>query len=597
MLGLLPLQAWAAPHDPVQVLDTADFVLSDAPEPPPDSAPWRAIALPDNWDVSRPDTWGYGWYRIRFEWQAQPEQLYAALLPALSPAGAIYVNGAYAGQSRPFAAPNDSIHPQVFTIAPSLLHPGANTLLLRLRAVKGWHNSVSPVSIGGYDAIRPKYERRYLLQVTGPQFVSVLSVLIGLFMLTFWLRRPHDAMFGYFGLSAVLWSLTMPYYFVDEPPLSHLYWDMLSFISSDWADVFALFFAIRFAGWRWRRAERGLLIYAVLLVPAAIVGDSFAGEWYGDGLISVLYTADLGVILCFAGVLIVAAQRRQTVERVVLTAGAVFEGATAAYEVITIQFLQSGDIYRFYPYYPLPLYLAIAWILLDQFVRSLNEYEKLNVELEERVAQKGTELEQNYLRIRQMEQERAVIGERARIMSDMHDGVGGQLISTLSLVEAGKASSDEVAAALRECIDDLRLTIDSLEPTEHDLLPVLGNLRYRLDRRLKAQGIDLDWRVMEMPKLACLTPQNVLHVLRILQEAFTNVLKHARASEVSVETGVDAPGRHAFIRIRDNGAGFAGDYRGYGLGNMQRRAKIIGGDLAIESSPSGTTLSLTMPLD
>lgn len=180
-------------------------------------------------------------------------------------------------------------------------------------------------------------------------------------------------------------------------------------------------------------------------------------------------------------------------------------------------------------------------------------------------------------------------------MSDMHDGIGGQLISTLSLVEHGEASSAEVATALRECIDDLRLAIDSLEPTENDLLPVLGNLRYRLDGRLKKQGIALDWQVKEVPKLACLTPQNVLHILRILQEAFTNVLKHAHASKVSVETGMVGTNR-VFIRVRDNGTGFASAHKGHGLASMRHRAQVIGGELDIQPSPTGTTLNLLLPV-
>jgi signal transduction histidine kinase len=165
-------------------------------------------------------------------------------------------------------------------------------------------------------------------------------------------------------------------------------------------------------------------------------------------------------------------------------------------------------------------------------------------------------------------------------------------------VEQGELTQAEVAAALRECIDDLRLTIDSLEPTDHDLLPVLGNLRYRLDDRLKRQGIDLDWQVKEVPHLDCLTPQNVLHVLRILQEAFTNVLLHARASYVRVETGVDESRGKVYIRVRDNGSGFSGERErtGHGLANMRRRAKVIGGDLDISPSTSGTTLSLLLPV-
>lgn len=138
-------------------------------------------------------------------------------------------------------------------------------------------------------------------------------------------------------------------------------------------------------------------------------------------------------------------------------------------------------------------------------MQALNDSEKLNAELKQHVEQKHAELEANYQRLHTLEQQQAVVEERSRIMSDMHDGIGGQLISTLSLVEHGKSLSAEVAAALRERIDDLRLTIDSLEPTENDLLPVPGNLRYRLEGRLKKQGIALDWQVKDVPQLACLT--------------------------------------------------------------------------------------------
>jgi signal transduction histidine kinase len=153
-----------------------------------------------------------------------------------------------------------------------------------------------------------------------------------------------------------------------------------------------------------------------------------------------------------------------------------------------------------------------------------------------------------------------------------------------------------MAAALRECLDDLRLTIDSLEPTDNDLLPALGNFRYRVDPRLKRQGITLDWQVGDVPRLACLTPRNLLHLLRILQEAFTNVLKHAGASLIRVETGLMADEQQVFIRVSDNGAGFSGDHRGRGLANMQQRAERIGGVLQVAPSSSGTTLELLLPV-
>jgi signal transduction histidine kinase len=243
-----------------------------------------------------------------------------------------------------------------------------------------------------------------------------------------------------------------------------------------------------------------------------------------------------------------------------------------------------------------PLLAVMAWIVTRRFVRSIDESERLNRELEDRVATKHAELERQHARTRELEREQAVVQERARLMSDMHDGIGAQLISTLSLVEHGEASKYQVAAALRECIDDLRLAIDSLEPTDGELAPVLGGLRYRLEPRLRAQGIALDWQVQDLPKLACLTPQNVLHVLRILQEAFTNVLKHAQARRIRVATAVDAG--CVAIEVSDDGRGFDGapSERGHGLDNMHRRAKAIGGKLRIGPSAVGTTLSLSLPV-
>ena len=249
----------------------------------------------------------------------------------------------------------------------------------------------------------------------------------------------------------------------------------------------------------------------------------------------------------------------------------------------------------------IPLFFTMGWIITRRFARSLTDAERLNAELERRVDVKRAEIASNAGQVQALTRQQALADERRRVMSDMHDGIGGQLISTLSLVELGDTSKEQVAGALRECIDDLRLAIDSLEPNEEDLLPVLGNLRYRLEPRLKAQGIALDWKVQEIPKLACLTPQNVLHILRILQEAFTNVLKHAHADRMTVEAGVEPDARRVYIRVTDNGRGLTSSNdprpQGRGLVNMLSRAKALGGELLVRPSEGrGTTLELLLPV-
>ena len=592
LIAILPWTAVAA-EDAVLTLDTSQFISSESPRPPGDSAPWQSQPLPDNWLISRPGVFGYGWYRLRFDLPRRPDGQYGVYLPWFRTVGTLYVNGTEVGRTASAERPPFRIRPQYFAVPPHLLRAGENQLQLRLFVRDGWRGAVSPVTIGAEELVKPLYEREFFLRVTGYQFTGAFSLLLGLFFLLLWLRRREESMYGYFGAVALLWGVNMACAgFMPEPPLAiHPHLQMLFEANNFLANGLLFFFALRYAGWHWPRVERWVWIYCALAIPAAYVATVGGVHGFGKFWLGCAY---LPITCGYLGILAVAARDRSAVERTLIRFAVLFFAATLLYDIV-IDLANIGlHRYSFDGYRLLPLYITIAWVLTDRFVRSF-EQERLNQVLEERVARKHAELEANYERMREMEHQRAVVNERQRIMSDMHDGLGGQLMSTLSLVEQGEVAPAEVAAALRECIDDLRLTIDSLEPSENDLLPVLGNLRYRLDGRLKQQGIDLDWQVKEVPKLACLTPQNVLHILRILQEAFTNVVKHARASSVSVETGVEDPDGHVFIRVRDNGRGFSGDHAGYGLENMRRRAQLIGGRLEITPSLGGTTLSLELP--
>ena len=188
----------------------------------------------------------------------------------------------------------------------------------------------------------------------------------------------------------------------------------------------------------------------------------------------------------------------------------------------------------------LAVYAVSAVVLLTgvtnmlDFARAMGEAERLNRELEQRVRDKHAELERNYEALHALESGRAVAEERERIMRDMHDGMGGQLVSTLAMVESGRGSARAVADALRDALDDLRLVIDSLDPVEGDLGAALGQVRHRLEPRLERNGIRFDWRVLDLPAVSDLGPERVLQVLRIVQEAIANVVKHASASTVTL---------------------------------------------------------------
>jgi signal transduction histidine kinase len=248
-----------------------------------------------------------------------------------------------------------------------------------------------------------------------------------------------------------------------------------------------------------------------------------------------------------------------------------------------------------------PLVLvALATPLVDRFFRALREAETARSEMESRVREREQLLKRNFEWLRESERAQARNQERQRIMQDIHDGLGSQLLSALMLVERRALSNRQVAQLLRESIDDLRLAIDAIASEEATLADALGNLRFRMEPRLRAAGIGLAWDVRGLPAELQLDPGVVLPILRIVQEALTNALKHSRARAVRVEARVDGRDADRFLRVRvtDDGRGIGDEgVRGRGLLNMRSRAAKIGAQLSLTSAPgAGTTVAVDLKL-
>lgn len=195
--------------------------------------------------------------------------------------------------------------------------------------------------------------------------------------------------------------------------------------------------------------------------------------------------------------------------------------------------------------------------------------------------------------------EMLLLRERARITREMHDGLGGQLVSTIAMLERGRSTPSEVTEALRRALDDMRIVIDSLDPTTTDLTTSLGKLRARLEPLLRRNGMALRWQIETGLDLDDFPPEKSLHFLRIIQEAVTNAIAHAKASEVSIRIRAeDAGGDEVFVEIRDNGRGFRSDVVGEGRGirNMKSRAKALGAELRFDSDESGSRIELRVPI-
>lgn len=256
----------------------------------------------------------------------------------------------------------------------------------------------------------------------------------------------------------------------------------------------------------------------------------------------------------------------------------------------------------------LVLLMAMAVVGADHVMQALALARDLNLVLEQKVAERSEALARSYEQQQQerigQARERARAEERERIVREMHDGIGGQLMTALRGVERGAFSQERLTALLQESLDDLRLVIDATA-ADTRLLPALASWRNRWDPRLEALGIDLIWQVDEAVGGLDLPADLVLQLMRILQEAVTNVVKHAQARQVTVQVEVTA--ERLRLQVADDGCGrLQGDVGivaasvapgRMGLGSMRSRARAIGAAIAWgQQDGGGIRVELALPL-
>lgn len=232
-------------------------------------------------------------------------------------------------------------------------------------------------------------------------------------------------------------------------------------------------------------------------------------------------------------------------------------------------------------------------VLMRRMGSSFAQLDRSNETLAQRLAEREAELAV-LARQEQVETSRRVREqERQRLTHDLHDGLSGHLVSIIALSE--RAESRPIEAAAREALNDLRLVIYSLDLGTSDLPLALANFRERLIPQLQRLGVELDWSMASLPEVSGVTPGNALTVLRILQEATTNALRHGPARRIAIRGSASGDGMAA-IAIENDGRPFVAGTGGRGLENMRRRATQLRARLDISAIDQGTRVSLLLPL-
>lgn len=539
------------------------------------------------------------WFGLRFDADplAPSPMLY---LPFLYGGGQITVNGVPVAEVLQSSA---SIYvrwerPVLLPLPAGVLRPAGNLLLIRAPAA---HNSasvmLSRLAIGPQAELQPMFDRRLFVVRTLPMVTVSTGLVVGTLVLLIWFRRRQELLYGLFGLAAIFWALrTTTFVFDALPPTAWAVWRLLYFVSTGGFIVVMALFTLALAGWSRRWITRLLLGYWMLGPLAYLVlGHVFTSRWWVAGLIPV----GLGL----ACVAVVAAWRRRSAETLAIALAlvlAVLAGLhdyfVAGSSVWLRSLLPEWTAQRYFLLHHAAnlLLLVMGVLLASRFVRSLGEVEAANRTLEARVQQREREIAASYARIAALQREQAVHDERQRMVQDLHDGLGAQLFSSLMRAERGALDNEAAVHTLRGAIDEMRIAIEALAPEDSDFRAAFGNFRFRWDQRLRDAGLAPTWDVDLPDQVLALPPERALQLLRVAQEALTNVLKHARATQVCI--GLRLQAGELRLKVADDGQGAAAaNPGGRGLANMRTRAARLGGRLEIGFGAGGAVIRLAMP--
>lgn len=227
--------------------------------------------------------------------------------------------------------------------------------------------------------------------------------------------------------------------------------------------------------------------------------------------------------------------------------------------------------------------------LYTAMLRDISERERAAAQLRDYAAR----LQRLSLRVIQVQEQ-----ERRHIARELHDEIGQTLTAAKLRVKAlgDLPGTAETVQALDHVLQQVRSLSLNLRPSMLDDLGLPATLRWYLGQQgllgrftteLELHGVD-----------GRLHPEVETTAFRIVQEAMTNVLRHAAASRVVVRVSSDAS--QLTVEVEDDGLGFdtRANHLSFGLQGMRERAALIGGSLQVDSAPDkGTRLRAVLPCE
>jgi signal transduction histidine kinase len=425
--------------------------------------------------------------------------------------------------------------------------------------------------------------------------VSGAAAVIGAMSFLLWVRI-RQRVYLYFAIASLVWSFRLLMPLAVSPWLPPKLWTWLYFVLFSVYITFVCLFSmdvIAHKGMGIRRMLWAFLFASFMLISWGVAINDFQ-------LRMVVLVLSMLVSLAASIPVFRETIKQPEMGRLLLSLAALVVLVAGVRDYSQIQINENGYSTPTWGRYASIMFMfVLAWIIMERFSRAMQSYQTSARFYELQFARKQTELEATYDHLRGAEKQQAVEDERRRIMREMHDGLGSALVTAMSLIDRKDEKQNDLSDALNNCMGELRMAIDALQPHDNDLLAALGTLRTRITPALERAGMQLKWDVEQIPAIERLTPEATLHLYRFVQEAISNAIKHSGATQLTLRTSFDWRREWVNVMIDDNGKGWKpfapGVRKGGGSDSLRARAHALGGIARILDLKPGTRVQLSFP--
>ena len=558
------------------------------------------VELSYHWDRQHRGRPGLASFDLPFTLAAAPETPWGIFIPRVGNVFEVQLNGALLQVYGDMSVGNEADYAKAPIYVPvpgHLLTAGENHLQIRLRADSARRAGLSRVVVGPATPVRTElFESAYAWRFTGSVLLTAFSLIVGSIALALWLTQVdtgavgaqrRDGIYFWAALAEFCWAVRVADGVIAEPPLPWVPWGVLmAACYAGWA-ASAMMFCYHLAGWARNPRLQWLRWPLAAVVAGTVVATTLALHREQPVWLTGWLAIEIVIIGIFVVGFVVATVRNPSTERMLVALAALVTVAFGLRDWLVIRLSDAYGETTWVRYSSIFFGIALLLIVLRRFHAVSTQARGWVAALADRVAQRERELALTYAELEQVARDQARTHERERILRDMHDGVGSHISSAIRQLQSGQTSSEELLRTLRDSLDQLKLSIDSIHLPPGDVGALLAALRFRLEPRLVAAGIEFEWAVEEVGPVQLLDAHAMRQLQFLLFEAISNVLQHAQASVLRIEA--DMQGETVRLRVIDNGRGFDASQVPRAL---WERAGAIGARLAVESRPGRTVVQL-----